>query len=174
MAVQAPTSVVRRDAGQVAHRTSGKPLAYLRGDSAPGVSGHSDTAPTAGRPSKKERELLNKEVKVEKLKTRRFRWLAAGALSAVVIGAGGGGAIALADTGSGSTTYVGCLTPGGKLNHISANPASALTCPGKDQSITWNSTGPQGPVGAQGPAGPAGTQGPAGPQGAAGPSGMAS
>jgi hypothetical protein len=105
------------------------------------------------------------------MSTRRFRWFAAAGLSAAVFAVGGAGATALADTGTGSTTYEGCIGLGGVLYNVQGNPASTPKCLGRDQSASWNSTGPGGAQGAQGPAGPAGPSGPAGAQGPAGPAG---
>ena len=45
------------------------------------------------------------------------------------------------------------------------------TCKQGEQIVTWNQTGPQGPLGPQGPIGLTGGQGPQGPVGATGPAG---
>jgi hypothetical protein len=65
----------------------------------------------------------------------------------------------------------------GQMRIYDADGGLPKACGAKEQSISWNQTGPQGPQGAQGPQGeaglpgPQGEQGPAGPQGEQGPAG---
>jgi hypothetical protein len=91
---------------------------------------------------------------------------------AVALGAGGT-TVALADAGTPAPpVYQGCLNRGtGLLYNMKVNPAATPTCLHGDTSVTWNQTGPQGPVGPQGAAGATGPAGAQGPAGAAGPQG---
>jgi hypothetical protein len=88
----------------------------------------------------------------------------------------GGTGLALASIPDSSTGVItGCYQMvGGQLRVINAQ--AGAKCLSSEKKLTWNQTGPQGPVGPVGPAGvqgPAGTAGPAGDQGPAGPAGPA-
>ncbi len=95
--------------------------------------------------------------------TKRARWMTAGVVGALVIGAGS--AAALATIPSAPGVLNGCYDNGGRLRVI--DPALD-TCKSNEVAISWNQAGP---TGAPGPAGPAGPTGPAGPAGAPGASG---
>ena len=79
--------------------------------------------------------------------------------------------------------YTGCLSKeSGTLYYVQQGTAPLRPCRDrdrgreKDQQISWNMVGPQGPIGLtgpQGPQGPTGAQGPQGPVGPAGPAGPA-
>ncbi len=68
----------------------------------------------------------------------------------------GGGAYALASTGSGSTIN-GCVQTGG-LHNLSVPPAGQA-CPKGTAGLSWNTTGPAGPAGPRGAQGQAGLNG---------------
>ena len=99
---------------------------------------------------------------------------ALGAGAAVAIGSipGSGGVITgCFNTVPGSTSAWGAPAPYGALRVIDPaqtgvvgnTPPQVYSCVSGENTITWNSSGPQGPTGPQGPAGPGGGQGPAGP-----------
>ena len=92
---------------------------------------------------------------------------------AVLAAAAGGGSVALASSSSSANVYQGCLSHDGKLYRVKVNPQQPLRCYGHDMVISWNQTGPQGPMGTPGAQGPIGTPGTTGPQGATGPAGPA-
>jgi hypothetical protein len=79
--------------------------------------------------------------------TRRFT---IGAVAAVLVGSGlaATGIVAVA-TATPSPTYTACLTTlGGALYNVTTN--GTPKCLGKDKTITWSQTGPQGAAGANG------------------------
>ena len=79
-----------------------------------------------------------------------------------------GGAVAIGQTGSG-TTLAACYKTKGKAKGAMRYLTNASArCKRRERKIVWNRSGPQG---APGPAGAAGPQGVAGPRGPAGPSG---
>lgn len=113
--------------------------------------------------------------------TKKAAILAATSISAVGL-LGGGVAYATNPSPSG-TAYTACLTKGeehSSLYNVTTN--GTPRCHGRDTTISWNQTGPQGPqglTGAQGPQGVKGDTGATGPAalkgdtGAAGPAGAA-
>src|SRR5258708_39351404 len=74
-----------------------------------------------------------------------------------------GGVVGAAE--SPSSTFSGCLTPGGIVPMVSTSGGQTTTCPGQDKLVTWDRIGPEGPGGPPGPAGPVGQSAPQGPQG---------
>lgn len=112
-------------------------------------------------------------------------WLRRGSLWTAVVGlavlATGGAALASTATGTTTTAQIkACYLPGSNPSALKVLYKAGTTCPKGDQTLVWNTTGPQGKQGKQGPAGPRGAtgatgktgpQGPQGPQGAQGPQG---
>ncbi|MDQ4491283.1 hypothetical protein RBS60_13865 [Sinomonas sp. ASV486] len=85
-------------------------------------------------------------------------------LALLVTGAALVPAAVAASVNAGQTFYA-CLTPGQTLSSVGTTQPQCAT---HDQTISWNSIGPQGPAGPAGPQGPSGltgAQGPAGPAG---------
>ncbi len=95
---------------------------------------------------------------------------------AVVVVATGFGTVFAAAAGgtipASNGTITGCYPSLGALRPLSLiDPSTGASCPPGLTQVTFNQTGPQGPVGAAGPTGPTGAQGTAGAPGAAGPAG---
>jgi hypothetical protein len=65
----------------------------------------------------------------------------------------------------------GCYNKSGGSIRVIDNAVTG--CSSNETQLTWNRTGPQGPIGLQGPSGPTGATGAAGPLGATGPAGPA-
>lgn len=98
---------------------------------------------------------------------RTIGLMTAGALVGSVLVLGGA---ATASSASDVVLYACAHKTTGDVRLVDAT----TTCRPPEDKVSWNQTGPQGPMGAtgpQGPAGPAGAQGLAGPQGPAGPAG---
>jgi len=90
-----------------------------------------------------------------------------GAAVAITVAASGVTSLVTAGANDTSTTYYGCLTKAGTLNHVAT---SAPTCTAKGSTaISWNSVGPQGTPGVTGPTG---ANGAVGPQGSPGTNGV--
>src|ERR1700689_4609240 len=84
-------------------------------------------------------------------------WIAVAGLA--VLGAGGA---ALASTATAATTTAqirACYLPGSNPSTLKVLDKAGSACPKGDQTLVWNTTGPQGK---QGPAGPGGAAGPQG------------
>jgi hypothetical protein len=96
------------------------------------------------------------------IKTHRLATGLAVAVAALALGG-----IAYATIPDSSGVIHGCYNVGnGALRVIDTGKGQTCTA-GRETALTWNQTGPQGPVGPQGPAGPQGTAGPQGPAGTA-------
>lgn len=94
-------------------------------------------------------------------------WLRRGGLWTAVAGlavlAGGGVALAGTATSTAATAQIeACYLPGSNPSVLKVLHKAGSACPTVDQTLVWNTTGPQGK---QGPAGPQGVQGAQGPQG---------
>jgi hypothetical protein len=100
--------------------------------------------------------------------TKKAAILAAGSIS--VVGLLGGGIAYAANASPSGTAYTACLSKWGHdLYNVTTN--GTPTCHGRDTTITWNQTGPQGPQGLTGAQGPQGPQGATGNTGITGPAG---
>ncbi|WP_220504584.1 hypothetical protein [Microbispora sp. H13382] len=117
-----------------------------------------------------------------RVRTGRSAWLAVGAAAGLLVGGGG---IAVATTAT-TSSIVACVGPDGVMRMPQAleesvqgrtadaqvaAPVSAGTCPVEYRTVSWNTAGPQGPVGPAGPQGPIGRTGPQGAKGETGPQG---
>jgi hypothetical protein len=94
-------------------------------------------------------------------------WLRRGGLWTAVAGlavlASGGVALAGTATSTPATAQItACYLPGSNPSALKVLHKAGSACPKADQTLVWNTTGPQGK---QGPAGPQGAQGPQGPAG---------
>jgi hypothetical protein len=110
-------------------------------------------------------------------------WLRRGSLWTAVAGlavlATGGVALASTATATATTAQIkACYLPGSNPSALKVLDKAGTTCPKGDQTLVWNTTGPQGkqgpagPRGAVGATGKTGPQGPQGPQGTPGPAGL--
>jgi hypothetical protein len=100
---------------------------------------------------------------------RASLWMAAAALAVL---AAGGAALASTATATTATAQIkACYLPGSNPSVLKVLHKAGSACPKGDQTLVWNTTGPQGKQGPAGPGGAAGPQGPAGPSGAAGATG---
>jgi type VI protein secretion system component Hcp len=108
---------------------------------------------------KEESVKLNLVVKKHSKKTL----IVAAVVAAAAAGLGTLGAgLAAGSIPAANGTITGCYNPNAGVKNLSViDPSTGATCPGGDTQITFDQTGPQGPVGATGPAGSAGPQGPA-------------
>ena len=98
-----------------------------------------------------------------------MRWRGVGVVAwvgTVLLVAGG-----IAVAGGPGAVYTGCLTNGGELIKVAIDTEPAGGCSGQQVEVSWNETGPPGPVGPQGDPGPIGAQGDPGPAGPPGPQG---
>jgi hypothetical protein len=95
---------------------------------------------------------------------RTSRWAAVGALTGIAVA---GGAVALMATASSSPQTITACIPFGR-NAVFHAARQDGTCPSGDKTLSWNGTGPRGPMGLRGPIGP---RGPKGATGATGPKG---
>ena len=111
-------------------------------------------------------------------------WTAAAGLA--VLAAGGAALAGTAAPTTATAQIKACYQPGSNPSVLKVLHKAGSACPKGDQTLVWNTTGPQGkqgpagpmgatgatgktgPKGAQGPQGPQGSQGPQGPQGPAG------
>src|SRR5580693_5412337 len=97
-------------------------------------------------------------------------WLRRGALPASVAGlavlAAGGAALAsTAGAAAAAAQIRACYLPGSNPSVLKVLHKAGSACPKGDQTLSWNTTGPQGKQGPAGPAGAAGATGKTGPQG---------
>lgn len=105
--------------------------------------------------------------------TRHATVLAGLSISAIGL-LGGGIAYATNPVPAGAAVYTACLAKGEHAVLYDVTVNGTPRCHGRDTTINWNQTGPQGPqglTGAQGPQGPKGDTGATGPAGAQGPKG---
>lgn len=96
--------------------------------------------------------------------TRRRSWLLI--LIAVVMLFGA--LLGAASAQDADVTYTGCLTNGGSLTNVAIGEDPAKPCAGNQIEISWNMSGPEGPIGPQGEPGPQGEKGDQGDPGADG------
>jgi hypothetical protein len=83
------------------------------------------------------------------------------------------GGVALAsDSASVSGQIRACYRPGSNPSQLKVLTGAGSHCPHGYQTLTWNITGPKGPIGPKGATGPKGTAGPQGAAGAQGPAGL--
>jgi hypothetical protein len=94
------------------------------------------------------------------------------AVSVSAVGLLGGG-LAYATTSSSGTVYTACVSQWGHALYNVTTDGTTPKCHGRDATITWNQTGPQGAQGPAGVAGPQGAKGDTGATGAVGPAGPA-
>ena len=86
------------------------------------------------------------------------RALGAGIITAVL--AGGGYAVALADSAPSPNVFQGCLSRAlGVVYSVQLNPSTPPKCLSHDTQISWSQTGPKGTPGIQGPKGDTGATG---------------
>ncbi|HEV8221371.1 MAG TPA: hypothetical protein VGQ05_13975 [Streptosporangiaceae bacterium] len=107
--------------------------------------------------------------------SRKAGWLGRGGLWAAAAGvavlATGGVALA-SDSTSVSGQIRACYRPGSNPSQLKVLTGAGSHCPHGYQTLTWNITGPKGPIGPKGATGPKGTAGPQGAAGAQGPAGL--
>jgi hypothetical protein len=98
----------------------------------------------------------------------RLRWAVVGAIAGAAVAGAGASFATIALTASTPDLIQGCVSrSSGSLRIV----VDTSLCKSGEAGISWNQSGPAGPVGATGPAGPAGATGAVGPAGATGPAG---
>jgi hypothetical protein len=102
--------------------------------------------------------------------TKKAAIVAAASVSAVGLLGGG---LAYATTSSSGPVYTACVSQWGHALYNVTTDGTTPKCHGRDTTITWNQTGPQGAQGPAGVAGPQGAKGDTGATGAVGPVGPA-